>query len=162
MVFASDSLPTPRSYRRSKLLIFINYLEVVFGFVQLHMVGQYFNKPLTPWTAPVHFRFMITSTLASVGIFRSPASATWQFQCSPCSISVTLKLFISFFDQGFNHGYFEKLNKRASNLRRITMRPEVRMALSGLDGALVEAMLPHGRVLVPAGATILKKGGHVR
>mgnify|MGYP000889870946 CR=1 FL=1 len=40
---------------------------------------------------------------------------------------------------------------------------KVRHALNGLDAALVEDMLAHGRVLeVPAGAELLKEGGYVR
>ena len=37
LIFASDSFPSPRSYRRSKLLIFLNYLEVVFSFAVIHL-----------------------------------------------------------------------------------------------------------------------------
>ncbi len=40
---------------------------------------------------------------------------------------------------------------------------DVRKALSGLDAALLEAMLASGRVVeVPAGAELLKEGGYVR
>ena len=35
LIFASDTFPTPRSFRRSKILIFLNYLEVVFAFAAI-------------------------------------------------------------------------------------------------------------------------------
>lgn len=40
---------------------------------------------------------------------------------------------------------------------------DVRKALNGLDSALVEAMLTHGRVVeIPSGTELLKEGGYVR
>ena len=63
MIFASDALPSPRSYGRSKLLIFINYMEVVFAFAVIHMAGNYFNQPLAAWTDAVYLSFVITSTI---------------------------------------------------------------------------------------------------
>ena len=44
LIFASDALPSPRSYRRSKLLIFINYLEVVFALSLIHI-----SEPTRPY-----------------------------------------------------------------------------------------------------------------
>lgn len=111
MIFASDSLPSPRSYRRSKLLIFINYLEVVFTFAVLHMAGQYFNQPLHAWTDSVYLSFVITSTIGFgeyvpvTGIGKLIISVQSLFYLS------YIALFISFFNQGSNRGYFEKLHK---------------------------------------------------
>lgn len=111
MIFASDSLPTPRSYRRSKLLIFINYLEVVFTFAVLHMAGQYFNHPLISWTDSVYLSFVITSTIG-FGEF-VPVTGIGKLIVSVQSLFYLsyIALFISFFNQGSNRGYFERLNK---------------------------------------------------
>ena len=111
LIFASDSLPTPRSYRRSKLQIFINYLEVVFSFAVLHMAGQYFNRPLESWTDSVYLSFVITSTIGFgeyvpiTGMGKLIISVQSRFYVS------YMALFISFFNQGSNRGYFERLNK---------------------------------------------------
>jgi hypothetical protein len=111
MIFASDSLPSPRSYRRSKLLIFINYLEVVFTFAVLHMAGQYFNQPLTVWTDSVYLSFVITSTIGFGEYF--PVTGMGKFIISIQSLFYLsyMALFISFFNQGINRGYFERLHK---------------------------------------------------
>ncbi|MBL7939583.1 MAG: two pore domain potassium channel family protein [Flavobacteriales bacterium] len=111
MIFASDALPSPRSYRRSKLLIFINYLEVVFTFAVLHMAGQYFNQPLASWTDSVYISFVITSTIGFGDFF--PVTGIGKLVVAVQSLFYLsyIALFISFFNQGLNRGYFEKLNK---------------------------------------------------
>lgn len=111
LIFASDALPSPRSYRRSKLLIFINYLEVVFAFAVLHMHGQYFNQPLVHWTDSVYLSFVITSTIGFGEFY--PVTGLGKLVISVQSLFYLsyIALFISFFSLGFNRGYFERLNK---------------------------------------------------
>ena len=111
LIFASDALPSPRSYRRSKLLIFINYLEVVFAFAVLHMHGQYFNQVLADWTDAVYLSFVITSTIGFGEFY--PVTGLGKLVISVQSLFYLsyIALFISFFNLGFNRGYFERLNK---------------------------------------------------
>lgn len=111
MIFASDSLPSPRSYRRSKLLIFINYLEVVFSFALIHMAGQYFNQPLLSWTDSIYISFVVTSTIGFGEYF--PINDLGKLVISVQSLFYLsyIVLFISFFNQGLHRGYFERLNK---------------------------------------------------
>jgi hypothetical protein len=47
--FASDLFSKPRSYKRSMLLLFFNYIEMVFGFAVLYSFTNKFNKPLSHW-----------------------------------------------------------------------------------------------------------------
>lgn len=112
LIFASDALPTPRSYRRSKLLIFLNYLEVVFGFALIHMAGQYMNQHLTAWTDAVYVSFMVTSTIG-FGEFH-PVTGLGKLVVSLQSLFYLsyIALFISFFNLGGNKGYFEGLGRR--------------------------------------------------
>jgi hypothetical protein len=111
LIFASDALPSPRSYRRSKLLIFINYLEVVFAFAVLHMHGHYFNQPLMHWTDSIYLSFVITSTIG-FGEY-VPVTGPGKLVIAVQSLFYLsyIALFISFFNLGFNRGYFERLNK---------------------------------------------------
>jgi hypothetical protein len=111
LIFASDALPSPRSYRRSKLLIFINYLEVVFAFAVIHMNGQYFNQPLLHWTDSVYLSFVITSTIGFGEFY--PVTGLGKLVISVQSLFYLsyIALFISFFNLGSNRGYFEGLNK---------------------------------------------------
>jgi hypothetical protein len=109
MIFASDALPSPRSYRRSKLLIFINYLEVVFVFAVLYMAGQYFNQPLTAWTDAIYLSFVVTSTIGFGEYF--PVTGTGKLVVAIQSLFYLsyIALFISFFNRGGSRGYFENL-----------------------------------------------------
>ena len=111
MIFASDALPTPRNYRRAKLLIFLNYLEVVFSFALLHLAGQYFNQPLATWTDAAYVSFMVTSTIGFGEYF--PITGMGKLLVSLQSLFYLsyIALFISFFGLGGNKGYFERLSK---------------------------------------------------
>ena len=112
LIFASDSFSSPRSYRRSKLLIFLNYLEVVFSFAVIHMAGQYMNQPLTLWTDAVYVSFMITSTIG-FGEYH-PITGLGKLVVSLQSLFYLsyIALFISFFNLGGNKGYFEGLGRK--------------------------------------------------
>jgi len=111
LIFASDTFPSPRSFRRSKLLIFLNYLEVVFSFAMLHMAGQYMNQPFIQWTDAVYVSFMVTSTIGFGEYF--PVSGMGKLVVSLQSLFYLsyIALFISFFNLGANKGYFEGLKK---------------------------------------------------
>jgi len=111
MIFASDALPTPRTYRRAKLLIFLNYLELVFCFALLHLAGQYFNQPLVTWSDAVYVSFMVTSTIGFGEYF--PVTGMGKLLVSLQSLFYLsyIVLFISFFGLGGNKGYFERLSK---------------------------------------------------
>ena len=64
LIFASDTISSPSSYRRSVLLLFFNYLEIIFAFAVIYAHGQYLNKPFVNWYDSVYFSFI---TLATIG-----------------------------------------------------------------------------------------------
>ncbi|MBK9417130.1 MAG: two pore domain potassium channel family protein [Flavobacteriales bacterium] len=111
MIFASDALPSPRSYRRSKLLVFINYLEVVLTFAVLHMHGQYFNAPLSNWTDAVYLSFVITSTIGFGEFY--PITDMGKLVVSIQSLFYLsyIALFMSVFNTRATRGYFEGSDK---------------------------------------------------
>ena len=49
LIFASDLFSRPRSYKRSMLLLFFNYIEIVVAFGVLYTIGNNMNKPFTHW-----------------------------------------------------------------------------------------------------------------
>jgi hypothetical protein len=112
LIFASDTFPSPRSFRRSKLLIFINYLEVVFSFAVVHMAGQYMNQPFQQWTDAIYVSFIVTSTIGFGEYF--PVTGFGKLMVSLQSIFYLsyIALFISFFQLGASKGYFEGVGKR--------------------------------------------------
>ena len=62
LIFASDLFSKPRSYKRSMLLLFLNYLEIVFAFAVLYSCGNYLNKPLANWFDAVYFSIGVLNT----------------------------------------------------------------------------------------------------
>src|SRR5690606_12267517 len=54
LIFASDLINRPRSYRRSMLLVFLNYMEIILGFGVIYSTGTMLNGPLTHWFDPLY------------------------------------------------------------------------------------------------------------
>lgn len=111
LIFASDHFTTPRSYRRSKLLIFINYMEVVFSFAVLHLAFGYFNQPFHSWKDAVYASFMITSTIGFGEYY--PVTDLGKLMVSLQSVFYVsyIALFISVINLGGNRGYFGDANR---------------------------------------------------
>jgi len=63
LVFASDKIGRPRSYRRSMLLLFLNYVEIILGFAVIYSTGGLLNTHFEHWFDPVYFSFMTASTI---------------------------------------------------------------------------------------------------
>lgn len=63
LIFASDLISKPRSYKRSMLLLFLNYLEIVFAFGVLYSCDNYLNKPLENWFDAVYFSTITSSSI---------------------------------------------------------------------------------------------------
>lgn len=110
MIFASDAIASPRSYRRSKLLVFINYLEVVFTFATVHMAGQYFNVSIVKWSDAIYLSFVITSTIGFGEYY--PVTDLGKLVVSLQSLFYLsyIALFISAFTVSGQRGYFSRLN----------------------------------------------------
>ncbi len=49
LIFASDSFLRPRSYKRSILLLFLNYMEILLTYSVLYANGNYLNKAFDHW-----------------------------------------------------------------------------------------------------------------
>ncbi len=64
LIFASDIFSKPRSYKRSMLLLFLNYIEIIFSFGVLYSCGNYLNKPFNHWFDAIYFS---TINSASIG-----------------------------------------------------------------------------------------------
>jgi hypothetical protein len=112
LIFASDIFSRPRSYRRSMLLLFFNYIEIVFSFGVIYARGEYLNKSFTHWFDSIYFSF-ITSATIGYGDFY-PITAMGKFLVSLQSVIflVFVVLFLNFFTNKVeNKGYFDHTNK---------------------------------------------------
>jgi len=63
LIFASDLFSKPRSYKRSMLLLFLNYVEIVFAFGVLYSCDSYLNKPFTNWFDAIYFSTITSSSI---------------------------------------------------------------------------------------------------
>jgi hypothetical protein len=112
LIFASDYFTRPRSYRRSMLLLFFNYIEIAFSFGVIYSRGQYFNRPFTHWFDPIYFSFVTLSTVGYGEYF--PVVMTGKVLiCIESTIFVTfVVLFLNFFSTKVEHrGYFDHTKK---------------------------------------------------
>jgi hypothetical protein len=108
LIFASDMLSRPRSYKRSMLLLFFNYIEIVITFGVLYSCGNHMNMPFKTWYDPIYFS-MITSASIGYGDF-VPVSAYAKFLVSVQALFFLsfVVLFLNFFSNKVkNKGYFD-------------------------------------------------------
>jgi hypothetical protein len=112
LIFASDLFSKPRSYKRSILLLFFNYLEMVFAFGVLYSSNNYLNKPFTHWFDAIYFS-IITSSTIGYGEFY-PVKTFGKFLVSIEALFVLLfvVLFLNFFSAKIkSKGYFDPVNR---------------------------------------------------
>lgn len=112
LIFASDLFSRPRSYRRSMLLLFLNYMEVVFAFAVLYSAGNYLNKPFDTSFDAVYFS-IITSSSTGYGDFH-PVTTYGKILASIQALLFLffVVLFLNFFSTKIkSKGYFDHENK---------------------------------------------------
>jgi len=63
LIFASDLFSRPRSYKRSMLMLFFNYLEIVVSFGVLYTLGDNMNKPFHHWFDPIYFSIVSSNSI---------------------------------------------------------------------------------------------------
>lgn len=63
LIFASDLISSPRSYKRSMLLLFFNYLEIVVSFGVLYTLGDNMNQPFEHWFDSVYFSLVSSNSI---------------------------------------------------------------------------------------------------
>lgn len=107
LIFASDLFPRPRSYRRSILLLFINYLEVVLSFGVLYSSGNYLNQPLTYWFDPVYFSLITSATIGYGDLYPVTTTGRVLVSCQSVIFSIFVVLFLNYFSNRVeSKGYF--------------------------------------------------------
>ena len=63
LIFASDLFTRPRSYKRSMLLLFFNYIEIVTAFGVLYTLGNNMNKPFEHWFDSIYFSLVSSNSI---------------------------------------------------------------------------------------------------
>lgn len=112
LIFASDTFSKPRSYRRSMLLLFFNYLEIVFAYAVLYTCGNHLNKPFHHWFDAIYFS-IITSSSIGYGDYY-PITTYGKFLVSTQALLFLffVVLFLNFFSTKIKaKGYFDHGSK---------------------------------------------------
>lgn len=111
LIFASDLFSKPRSYRRSMLLLFFNYLEIVFAYAVFYSCGDYLNKPFKYWFDAVYFSIITSSSIGYGDYF--PVETMGKFLVSTQALLFLffIVLFLNFFSTKVkSKGYFDHEN----------------------------------------------------
>ena len=69
LIFASDVFDSPRSYRRTTLLLFLNYIEVVLSFAVVYASRPMLNKSFSDWTEAIYFSMVTSNTIGFGDIY---------------------------------------------------------------------------------------------
>jgi hypothetical protein len=112
LIFASDMFSRPRSYKRSMLLLFFNYLEISFAFAVLYSCGNYLNKPFLHWFDAIYFS-IITSSSIGYGDYH-PVTVIGKFLVTTQALLFLffIVLFLNFFSAKIkSKGYFDHENQ---------------------------------------------------
>ena len=112
LIFASDLFSKPRSYKRSMLLLFFNYMEIIFAFGVLYSCDNFLNKPFTNWFDAVYFS-VITSSSIGYGDFY-PVTTQGKVLVSTQALLFLffVVLFLNFFSTKIKaKGYFDQENE---------------------------------------------------
>ncbi|MGO4903861.1 potassium channel family protein [Flavobacterium sp. W20_MBD1_R3] len=111
LIFASDLFSKPRSYKRSMLLLFLNYLEIAFAYAVFYSVGNYLNKPFFHWFDSVYFS-IVTSSSIGYGDYH-PVTTIGKFLVTTQALLFLffIVLFLNFFSTKVKtKGYFDHEN----------------------------------------------------
>lgn len=107
LIFASDIFSKPRSYRRSMLLLFLNYIEIVFDFAVIYSKSNYLNKEFGHWYDAIYFSIVSSATIG-YGDFYPITLNGKIFVCLQSMIAlIFVVLFLNFFNNKVeSSGYF--------------------------------------------------------
>ena len=108
LIFASDMLSRPKSYKRSMLLLFLNYLEIVFAFAVLYTLGDNMNKPFTHWFDAIYFSIITANSVGYGDFYPITPFAKVLVSIQAMFFLSFVVLFLNFFSAKVkNKGYFD-------------------------------------------------------
>ena len=112
LIFASDTFSKPRSYRRSMLLLFFNYLEIVFAYAVLYTCGNYLNKPFYHWFDAIYFSIITSSSIGYGDYYPTTPYGKFLVSSQALLFLFFVVLFLNFFSTKINgKGYFDHGSK---------------------------------------------------
>ena len=111
LIFASDMLSKPRSYKRSMLLLFFNYIEIVIAFGVLYSCGNNMNIPFITWYDPIYFSVVTSSSIGFGDYYPVTTFAKMLVSIQALFFFTFVVLFLNFFSAKMkSKGYFDNEN----------------------------------------------------
>jgi len=111
LVFASDIFSRPRSYRRTMLLMFLNYLQIVFSYAAIYARGNYLNMPFRHWFDSIYFSFVTSSTVGYGEFYPVNFAGKFLVSTQVMIFFIVVVMFLSFFSNKVEQkGYFDHTN----------------------------------------------------
>ncbi|WP_396192722.1 potassium channel family protein [Flavobacterium sp.] len=108
LIFASDLFTRPRSYKRSMLLLFFNYIEIVVSFGVLYTIGNNMNKPFEHWFDPVYFSIISSNSIGFGDYYPITTYGKMLVSVQALFFLSFVILFLNFFSTKVkNKGYFD-------------------------------------------------------
>ncbi len=108
LIFASDLLTRPRSYKRSMLLLFFNYTEILLAFAVLYSTGDYLNQPFNHWFDAVYFSVITANSIGYGDYYPVTLIGKVLVSLQAMFFLLFIVLFLNFFSTKINidKGYF--------------------------------------------------------
>ena len=108
LIFASDMLSKPRSYNRSMLLLFFNYIEIIVAFGVLYSCGNNMNIPFITWYDPIYFSVVTSSSIGFGDYYPVTTFAKILVSIQALFFLTFVVLFLNFFSTKMkSKGYFD-------------------------------------------------------
>jgi hypothetical protein len=108
LIFASDLFNKPRSYKRSMLLLFFNYMEIVFSFAVLYTHGDNMNKPFEHWFDAIYFSIVSSNSIGFGDYYPITTFGKVLVSIQAMFFLSFVVLFLNFFSTKVkNKGYFD-------------------------------------------------------
>jgi hypothetical protein len=108
LIFASDLFNRPRSYKRSMLLLFFNYIEIVVSFGVLYTLGDNMNVPFGHWFDSVYFSIISANSIGFGDYYPITTYAKVLVSIQAMFFLSFVVLFLNFFSTKVkSKGYFD-------------------------------------------------------
>lgn len=113
LVFASDLFSAPRSYRRTILLMFLDYIQIVVSYGVIYSRGNYLNKSFDHWYDGIYFSLVTTSTVGYGDYFPVNFVGKLILSSQVIIFFIVVVMFLQFFSTKIEQkGYFGKNEKK--------------------------------------------------
>lgn len=108
LIFASDLFNRPRSYKRSMLLLFFNYIEIVVSFGVLYTLGNNMNVPFEHWFDSIYFSVVSANSIGFGDYYPVTTYAKVLVSIQAMFFLSFVVLFLNFFSTKVkSKGYFD-------------------------------------------------------